>query len=99
MASITLAVDPELKSEMSKFSWVNWSELVRETLSERESKAEMLLKKLHSKEEQDLIKWSVELGRKAKKGRFKRLLSEISPKTREKLLKKISSEKRELLEE
>src|SRR3989338_4244468 len=99
MASVTFAVDSELKSEMSKFSWINWSKLIREGLSERESKAKMLLEKLHSKEEQEFIKWSVELGRKAKKGRFKRLLSEISPKTREKLLKKISSEKIELLEE
>ena len=87
MASITFAADPELKSEMSKFSWVNWSELVREKLYEKEAKAEMLLKKLHSKEEQEFIKWSVELGRRAKKGRFKRLLSEVPPETREKLLK------------
>ena len=95
MASITFAVDPELKSEMSKFSWINWSELVREELSERESKAKMLLKKLHSKEEQELIKWSVELGRKAKKDSFKRLLSKLSPKRRGELLNSMSSEKRE----
>ena len=94
MASITFAVDPELKSEMSKFSWINWSKLVREKLSEREAKAEMLLKKLHSKEEQEFIKWSVELGRKAKKGSFKRLLSELSPKRRKELLNTMSPEKR-----
>lgn len=98
MASITFAADPELKSKMQKFLWVNWSELVREKLLEREKKAELLLKKLHSKEEQELIKWSVELGRRAKKGRFKKLLSEISPKTRERLLKKLS-ENKELSEE
>ena len=90
MASITFAADPELKSEMSKFSWVNWSDLVREKLSEREGKARMLLKKLHSKEEQEFIKWSVELGRKAKKGRFKRLLAELSPKERGELLAELS---------
>lgn len=92
MASITFAADPGLKSEMSRFAWVNWSELVRERLSERESKAEMLLKKLRSREEQEFIRWSVELGRKAKKGRFKRLLSEVSAETRRKLLKKFPSE-------
>lgn len=95
MASITFAVDPKLKSEMSKFSWINWSKLVREKLSEREAEAERLLKKLHSKEEQELIKWSVELGRKAKKGSFKRLLSELSPKRRNELLNAMSPEKRE----
>ena len=93
MASITFALNPELKSEISKFPWVNWSELAREDLARRKKIGEMLLKKLHSKEEQEFIKWSVELGRKAKKGRFKRLLSEVSPETREKLLKKFPSER------
>ena len=93
MASITFALNPELKSEISKCPWVNWSELAREELARRKKIGEMLLKKLHSKEEQEFIKWSVELGRKAKKGRFKRLLSEVSPETREKLLKKFPSER------
>ena len=83
MASVTFAVGDELKSRISKFSWVNWSELARESLSKREKQAKFLLEKLSSKEEQELIKWSVELGRKAKKGRFKRLLAELSPKERE----------------
>ena len=73
MASITFAVDPEFKSKISKFLWINWSELVRERLIEREKQAEFLLKKLKSKEEQELNKWGVELGRKAKKGRFAEL--------------------------
>lgn len=90
MASITFAADAELKADMSKFPWVNWSELIREELFEREEKARMLLKKLHSKEEQELIKWSVELGRKAKKERFKRLLTEFSPEEREKSLSELS---------
>ena len=99
MASVTFAINPELKAEISKFDWVNWSALAREELARRQKIGSLLLNKLNSKEEQELIKWSVELGRRAKKGRFKRLLSEISPKTKEKLLKKISSEKRDLLEE
>jgi len=94
MASITFAVDNELKSGISEFSWVNWSELTKTALLERKKQAEQLLKRLHSEEEQELIKWSVELGRKAKKGRFKRLLSEISPKIREELLNTMSSEER-----
>ena len=87
MASITFALDSKLKSEMSKFLWVNWSMLVREKLIEREKQKELLLKKLNSKEEQELIRWSVELGKKAKKGRFKKLFAEVSPEIREKLLK------------
>ena len=94
MASITFAVDNKLKSEMSKFSWVNWSELIRAVLIKRRILAEQLLERLNSKEEQELIKWSVELGRKAKEGRFKRLLSEISPKRREELLNSMSLEER-----
>ena len=94
MASITFAVDEELKSRMGKFSWINWSELAREELLEKD-KLHELLKRLESKEEQEFIKWSVELGRKAKKDSFKRLLSEVSPKVREELLNSMSSEKRE----
>lgn len=94
MASITFAVDDKLKSEMSEFSWVNWSELIRTVLFERRRQAEQLLKRLHSKEEQELIKWSVELGRRAKKGRFKELLSKLSPKRREELLNTLSPEER-----
>ena len=94
MASITFAVDNELKSEMSEFSWINWSKLIRTILIERRKLAEQLLERLNSKEEQDLMKWSVELGRKAKKGRFKRLLSEVSPKIREELLNSMSPEER-----
>jgi len=91
MASITFAVDDELKSEISKFVWLNLSELVKQELSRREK----LLNKFNSKEEQELIRWSIELGRKAKKESFKKLLSELSPKRREELLNSMSPEKRE----
>lgn len=93
MASITLAVDNELKLGLECFSWVNWSEVVREELIKEEKKRE-LLERLNSKEEQELIKWSVELGRKAKEGRFKQLLKEVAPETRKKLLSSMSSENR-----
>jgi len=82
MPSITFAIPDEIKAKMKKISWVNWSELIR-----REVLKHDLLRKLDSEEEKELVKWSVELGRKAKKGRFKRLLDELSPKEREELLK------------
>jgi len=30
MASLTLAVSEEMKAELKRFSWVNWSEIARE---------------------------------------------------------------------
>ena len=91
MASVTFAIDEELKSKLSKFVWVVWSELVRQELLRRQE----LLSKFNSTEEQEFIKWSVDLGRRAKKGSFKRLLSKLSPKRREELLSSMSPEKRE----
>ena len=57
--------------------------------SEKLTRADLkqLRKRLNSKEEQDFIKWSVELGRKAKKESWKRLLSELSPEEKAELLK------------
>jgi hypothetical protein len=90
MASITFAVDDEFKQEISKFLWINLSELVRQELLKRQE----LLNRFNSKEEQDLIKWSVDLGRRAKKDRFKELLKELSSEERKKLLSKLTPEKR-----
>ncbi|MDP3027010.1 MAG: hypothetical protein Q8N63_04840 [Nanoarchaeota archaeon] len=95
MASITFAVDEELNKEINKFLWLNLSALVKQELLRRQELLEKMKKQLNSKEERELIKWSVELGRKAKKGRFKELLSELSPKRKEELLNAISPEKRE----
>ena len=50
------------------------------------SELEALRKKLDSKEEKELTKWSVELGRKVKKEAFKSLLAKLSPDIREKLM-------------
>jgi hypothetical protein len=72
MASITFAVDEELKPRIGKFAWVNWSEIAREELLKKE-KIEALRSKLNSKEEQEFIKWSVALGRKSKKERYEEL--------------------------
>jgi len=35
MASITFALEPELKQEMQSFAWISWSVLIKQTLSER----------------------------------------------------------------
>lgn|SRR3989344_9371664 len=95
MASVTFAIDSELKAEISKFDWVKWSAIAREELAARQRIGSLLFKKLNTKEEQELIRWSVELGRKAKKDSFKRLLLELSPKRRKELLDFMSPEKRE----
>lgn len=86
MASVTFAIPDSIKSEMKKMSWVNWSELAREEILKRE-KLLKILAQLKSEEEQEFIKWSVELGRRAKSESFKKLLSELSPEEREELLK------------
>ena len=86
MASLTFAIPDEVKQDMKELSWVNWSELYKIDLLKK-IRLKELSKQLESKEEQEFIEWSVELGRKAKKGRFKRLLSELSPEEREELLK------------
>ena len=84
MASVTFAVDGELKSRLEKFLWVNWSEVARENLLFKD-RLEQIRGKLNTKEEQEFIKWSVELGRKINKGAFERLLSDLPPKERAKL--------------
>lgn len=94
MGSVTFAIDKELKAKTERFPWVNWSEAAREDLFERERMSNILLKQLNSKQEQELIRWSVELGREAKKGRFERLLREVSPEIRKQLLAKADPTKR-----
>lgn len=93
MVSVALKVSGEFDSMIDKLPWVNWSELAREELAKR-AELEALRSRLNSEEEQELIKWSVELGRKAKKGSFKRLLSEVSPEKREALLSAMSPKNR-----
>ena len=79
MATVTLTISEETKAELQKFSWVNLSEVVRQSI------LLFLLEKTKSPEEKELVEWSVELGRKAKKGRFKRLLAELSPEERKEI--------------
>lgn len=35
MTSVTLTVSDAIKSELKKFSWINWSEVAREAFLER----------------------------------------------------------------
>lgn len=73
MASITFAVDEELKSEISKFIWVVWSELVKQELTKKLEFLEFLKSKLDksefSKEDAD------KLGELAKINRLEELKS------------------------
>jgi len=74
MVSITVSVSEEVRATMKKFPEVNWSALVRKSIIEKACEMrtrEELLRRL--KGEEKFIEWSVELGRKAKKGRHKRV--------------------------
>ena len=73
MASITFAVDEELKAQLSKFVWVVWSELVKQRLL-REFKRREVLKKLEefSKESELTDEDALTLGRKIKEGMWKK---------------------------
>ena len=91
MPNITVSITDDLKKKMDSLPEINWSEVTRKFLSDKAKRLELLKRieeQLESKEEQELTRWSVELGRKAKKGRFKRLLTELSPEERAELLGK-----------
>ena len=76
MVSVTISVPDDVRKLMKQFPEVNWSGLVRTCITEKAKRLEMKQKLLGEfKKEKDFIDWSVELGRKAKKGRYKRLAS------------------------
>ncbi|MEK6933568.1 MAG: hypothetical protein AABW75_01690 [Nanoarchaeota archaeon] len=91
MAEIVIKVEVPLELK-DKFE-AALARVVKDFISK--VKFEAIKAKLYTKEEQELIKWSIDLGRRAKKGRFKKLLEELSPEKRVELLSKISSVKRE----
>lgn len=82
MRTITISLPDELEKEMEKLP-ENWSKVASEAI-----KLRILRRRLESKEEKELTEWSVAVGKKINKGAFKRLLSELSPKEREKLIGK-----------
>ena len=74
MVSITLSIPEKTRSIMKEFPEVNWTHLVRASIEEKAKK--LLLKREllnRFEKEKEFVDWSVELGRKAKKGRSKRL--------------------------
>ncbi len=74
MVSITVSVPEETRELMNRFPEINWSGFVRKSIEEKTKELswkEEMLKKLAL--ENAFTKWSVDIGKKAKKGRLKRL--------------------------
>jgi len=77
MSTITLAISDEVKDKMRQFPEINWSGLVRKMIEEKVKQLtwkEEILKKIDR--EREFTEWSVEMGRKAKKGIAKKLKKE-----------------------
>jgi hypothetical protein len=75
MVSLTLAVTPELKKKMEKYSDINWSAVARSAIEERIkwlSEMDEL-----TKNSKLTIKDTVLLGRKVKKAAAKRYIKEM----------------------
>ena len=74
MPNITLSIPQELKQKMDDLPELNWSETVREFLSEKVKRA-LLLKRLDKLlENSELTEEDcIRLGRKAKKDRYEKL--------------------------
>lgn len=81
MVSVTLNISDELKTKMSKLSWVNWSETAREDSIKEAELNEKLerLKEIVSKSK-FTEKDALELGRKINKSlheRYKKMYPEL----------------------
>lgn len=70
MPTITLAVPEELKQDMNKSKFINWSEIAREAIREKVNQLKILdsIAKKSKLTEKDAI----EIGRKIKKSAFKK---------------------------
>lgn len=77
MPTVTLTIGEEVKSELKRFSWINWSEVAREELLRQEKTREAFerFKKLVSKSKLD-EKGADELAEKVKSAMHKRLKEE-----------------------
>ena len=73
MGTATLTLPEDIKSELKRFSWINWSEVAKEELLKKEKKQELLKKldKLLEKSEMT-DKLALELGEKIKESMWKR---------------------------
>lgn len=74
MASVTLAIPDEVRSDMESVPWVNWSRLAQEVI-EKKLKIAELLKKAESVEEKEFEEWAAKFVKERRKGRFKELKS------------------------
>lgn len=72
MASITFAIDEELKAKLSKFVWINLSALAMDELL-RELKRQTLLKELEKySKDSDFDEEALKLGKKVKEKMWKK---------------------------
>jgi hypothetical protein len=77
MPSITLTVSDQEEAELKGFSWVNWSEVARESMLHEEEQYKMLEKidkSLRNSKMTDEL--AIELGRELRKNIYKRIMSE-----------------------
>lgn len=88
MVSITLSVPEETRALMKRFPELNWSGFVRASIEQKVKQLswrQEMLRKL--KAEEGFTSWAVSLGRKAKKGRFRKLVSRLPANERKELLR------------
>lgn len=74
MVSITLSIPEDIKHKMNRFSEINWSGFIRNKIIEKTSELswrENMLKKFKGEKEKG--EFALELQRKARKGRAKKL--------------------------
>ncbi|MFH0875596.1 MAG: hypothetical protein V1859_06675 [archaeon] len=77
MVSITFSVDDKFKSEMDKFSWVNWSDFARDIFLRRIRREEALRKLNELMKDSDLSdEMAMQLGEELKDRVYKRIKSE-----------------------
>jgi len=67
MASVTFAIDKDLKPRLDEFPWVNWSELAREEFLKRQER-EKAVERLNElmKESEITEELALKLGREAR---------------------------------
>ena len=88
---ISLRIGKELRNKMKLHDEMNWSAVLRKAIESKLDELveiEKLKKRLESKDEQEFTKWSIQLGKKTKKERFKKFLDSLSEEERKELLKK-----------
>ncbi|MEK6825550.1 MAG: hypothetical protein AABY00_02065 [Nanoarchaeota archaeon] len=90
MATVTLSIPDDIREKMKQFPEINWSGLVRKTIEEQVKQLvwkQEILKKLKEEDESGFTQWTIEMGRKAKQGRFERELAKLSQQERAEIKK------------